>query len=365
MDKTAPLRYNIKKKRELTMAKEGKKRSALRTIAIILGAIVFALLLTVFVFVNSKLNKLGELDDMTGELPEEIPEEELYEAEDSEVELGEDAVEYVPEDIIWAPDPSGADEILSGKVKNILLIGQDRRPGEGGRARSDAMILASMNSGTGKITLVSFMRDTYVQIPGHTDNRLNTAFRFGGADLLCDTLYKNFEITVDGVAMVDFRSFTEVIDAIGGVTVDLTAAEANYMTDVFEIPCRKGANRLDGEAALGYSRIRHVGGGDRGRTERQRNVIVAIVNEMKTMSLSEINETVDKVLGLVYTDMSNVQIMSYAVKALGMDLSDIASYSIPAPDTYRSARIRGMAVYVPDLEANRELLRQYLYGQGE
>ena len=63
--------------------------------------------------------------------------------------------------------------------------------------------------------------------------------------------------------------------------------------------------------------------------------------------------------------MSNVQIMSYAVKALGMDLSDIASYSIPAPDTYRPARIRGMAVYVPDLEANRELLRQYLYGQGE
>lgn len=347
------------------MAKKGKKRSALRTIAIILGAIVFALLLTVFVFVNSKLNKLGELDDVTGELPEEIPEEELYEAEDSEVELGEDAFEYAPEDIIWAPDPSGADELLSGKVKNILLIGQDRRPGEGGRARSDAMILASMNSGTGKITLVSFMRDTYVQIPGHTDNRLNTAFRFGGAELLCDTLYKNFGITVDGVAMVDFRSFTEVIDAIGGVTIDLTAAEANYMTDVFEIPYRKGANRLDGEAALCYSRIRHVGGGDRGRTERQRNVIVAIVNEMKTMSLSEINETVDKVLGLVYTDMSNVQIMSYAVKALGMDLSDIASYSIPAPDTYRPARIRGMAVYVPDLEANRELLRQYLYGQGE
>ena len=109
---------------------------------------------------------------------------------------------------------------------NIMLIGQDRRPGEA-RTRSDSMILCTFNKKTGQMTMTSFLRDLYVQIPGYQDNRLNVAYAAGGMPLLNETLKHNFGIHVDGNIEVDFTQFAQLVDLMGGVSMELRQDEAN------------------------------------------------------------------------------------------------------------------------------------------
>ena len=113
---------------------------------------------------------------------------------------------------------------------NILLVGQDRRPNEG-RQRSDAMILCSFNPETNRMSAISFLRDLYVQIPGYDDNRLNAAYAFGGFELIKETFNHNFGITVDGCLESDFEGFEKIIDAVGGVEIELTSEEAEIVGD--------------------------------------------------------------------------------------------------------------------------------------
>ena len=126
--------------------------------------------------------------------------------------------EMDPEDVIWPEDDNGV--IRDKDIINILLIGQDRRPGEG-RARSDSMMIATLNRKNGSIKITSLMRDMYVQIPGYSDNRINAAYAFGGMKLLNEVIAKNFLIHIDGNIEVDFEGFIEGIDIIGGVEISI------------------------------------------------------------------------------------------------------------------------------------------------
>ena len=131
-----------------------------------------------------------------------------------------------PGDVEW--EGQDGQLLRNENVINILLIGQDRRPGEK-RARSDSMILCSFNKKTKELTLTSFMRDMYVSIPGYSAHKINSSFAWGGMSLLNETLKQNFGIVIDGNFAVDFNSFTKVIDIMGGVDLYLTSAEANYI----------------------------------------------------------------------------------------------------------------------------------------
>ena len=159
--------------------------------------------------------------------------------------------------------PIEADHLI-----NILLVGQDRQAGQG-RQRSDTMILCSYNPNTNEVSLISFLRDLYVSIPGgYSNNRLNAAYAFGGFPLLYKTLEQNFGVKIDGGVEVDFGGFTELIDLIGGVDIYLTAKEAPYVAT----SCKEGMNHLNGRKALNYARIRKIDS-DFGRTNRQRTLI--------------------------------------------------------------------------------------------
>lgn len=348
------------------MEREKKRRRLaprLKVLGIILGALLM-LCIAAFIYINIKLEKLGTLAPEQTPIAEEgMAEDEIYEQDDVPAgsEQNESAEEMEPEDVVWAEDP--VDLEAQSMVTNILLIGQDRRPEESGTTRSDAIMIVSMNAETKKVTLVSIMRDTYVQIPGHVDNRINAAYRFGGASLLCETIEKNFGLKIDGTVGVDFSGFVDVINAVGGVDIDLTSAEAEHLSGVHP-NLHAGLNRLNGEEALSYSRIRHLAGGDRMRTQRQRNVITSLINRFKSSSLTELNKLIDTVLPLVSTDLGNLEIMHYAVTALTMDLGDLRSHAIPVEGAYKSARIRGMAVYVPDLGKTREALAEMLHSGG-
>lgn len=256
------------------------------------------------------------------------------------------------------------EQLHDDNVINILLIGSDTSGSS--RARSDSMILLSINKNNNTLYLTSFMRDLYVQIPGgYSDNRINASYRFGGASLLDSTIQKNFGITVDGNVEVNFTQFAKVIDILGGVDVTLTAKEAAYMRDHWGFTSiQEGANHLNGEQALGYCRIRKIDS-DHKRTERQRKVLTAIANSARNMSIGQVMDVINQVLPYVKTDLSDSEILDYATTGLTMLAggSSIKSSKVPLDSSYYySAKIRGMAVMVPDLTKCNQYLKNTIYG---
>ena len=291
----------------------------------------------------------------------------------SEVTLSQEEIEAIenetdpPEELTGDLDEhdgvldENADLIAKGDhIINILLIGQDRRPGET-RARSDSMILCTIDAQEKTLVMTSFLRDLYVDIPdwnGRTyqDNRLNACYAFGGMGMLDLALEKNFGIQVDNNLEVDFSGFEKIINIFGGVTIDLTKAEANYLGGGL----KEGTNFLNPEQALAYSRIRYLDS-DFGRTNRQRNVLTALFNSMKNMNSDQLSQLINNILPMITTDMTNADITGYMVKLIPiLPELEITTQHIPAPGTYKSCYVRGMAVLVPDLEANRAILRETL-----
>lgn len=234
---------------------------------------------------------------------------------------------------------------------NILLIGQDRQEGED-RQRSDAMILCSFNPETNKMSIISFLRDLYVQIPGREDNRLNAAYAFGGFELLKETLGLNFGITVDGCLESDFSGFEKIIDTIGGVEIELTEEEASIVGG----GATEGLCTLNGKQALIYARIRKIDS-DFQRTERQRKIMNSVFEKAKTYSLTELAMFFSEILPLMSTDMNDDEIMTFALTlASSFQNLEIQSYSIPSQGNYKNETIRGMAVLVPDLYEIKKLI---------
>ncbi|HAQ39751.1 MAG TPA: LytR family transcriptional regulator [Clostridiales bacterium] len=255
--------------------------------------------------------------------------------------------------------PDNEDSMISKDIVNILLIGQDKRPGEE-VARSDSMIIATINKKTNSIKLTSLMRDMYVQIPGYDDNKINAAYALGGMDLLTEAVESNFLIKIDGCIEVDFAGFEKIIDEIGGIDIDLNRDEAYYLSRSSGSRFSEGVNRLTGETALTYSRIRYVGNDDYERTERQRNVLVSVFEEIKDSNLKTLLEMADDILPLVTTNLTNTQILNLATKVMLMNVSDIETYRIPADGEFTPDTIKNMSVLVPDLPANRALLKEYI-----
>lgn len=336
-----------------------KKRKGKRVLFWVLIAILALLLcglMVLFAVYNYSMDKLNRPDPTETYLSEE----ELLRQQSTETdpEADEDYPTLDPADITR---PGDAELIgQADKIVNILLVGQDRRPGEG-RARSDSMILCSFNKTKGTIQMISFLRDLYVPIPGgYMDNRLNAAYAMGGFELLDDTLETNFGIRIDGNVEVDFSGFTKVVDALGGVDINLTQAEADWMNMGTYRGFEPGLNHMDGEAALSYSRIRYLDS-DFYRTDRQRNVLTSMLDSVRSIDLATAKSLVDELFPLVTTDLTNTQILSYLTALLPM-LSDaeVNSFHIPSDDGFYYASIRGMSVVVPDMEMARQQLKEAL-----
>ncbi|MBQ7817976.1 MAG: LCP family protein [Oscillospiraceae bacterium] len=243
---------------------------------------------------------------------------------------------------------------------NILLVGQDRRPGQG-RQRSDSMILCSFNKSKGTFSMISFLRDTYVYIPGWGSEKLNAAYAHGGFKLLYETLAVNFGVSVDAGVEVDFSGFEQIIDLLGGVSIDVTKKESDYMKTNWGIEVPAGVSRLNGKQALAYSRIRKLDM-DAMRAQRQRKVLTSLVNEYKNKSVSEMLEILDDVLPMVTTTMSNDEIINYAKDLFPMlSSTTITNQQIPAAGTYRDMTVGTVtATKVADMEVNRQILRDLL-----
>ena len=261
------------------------------------------------------------------------------------------------------PLGSSASEIggSDSDLLNILLIGQDAREGEDG-ARSDSMILCTYNKATRELTMTSFLRDLYVPIPGYGSNRINAAYAFGGMPLLEKTIGQNFQVSIDGSIEVDFSHFSEIIDQLGGVEMELRQDEADVINRQTGSELSEGVHKLDGFQALTYARIRNLDmDGDFSRTNRQRKVMSALVDSLRGSSLKELTPVIGNILPMLTTDLSRGQLFLYALEILpNLSEINIQSQRIPADGTFTDETIDGMSVLVADMEAQRQYLRSTL-----
>jgi len=255
------------------------------------------------------------------------------------------------------------ERLQSEDVINILLVGKDYSAA-GSRPRTDSMILLSINKRTNSLSMVSLMRDLYVQIPGgYSDNRINAAYRFGGIELLNATIEKNFGVIIDGNVEVGFGQFATIINILGGVEIELTPAEANYMRNIGFSRIVAGKNLLGGEAALQYCRIRAIDS-DHKRTERQRNLLQTVAASAKNMSVSQVLQLIDQVLPYVQTDLAPNEIIELATESLNALKSSggIKSGKVPQSGQYYGSTIMGMQVMVPNLIQCNQYLKAFIYG---
>lgn len=343
--------------KEMKKTKDKKPINKKKMLVICLSVLLVLLLIVLGVLIY--LDQMFDLINWTnGKLPQ-MSEQEMLEYLNGEKETMDpdfDGEILNPEDINL--DTVDGPSILNENMINILLIGQDRRPGET-RARSDSMILCSYNKQKNELTMISFMRDLYVKIPGYSSHKMNSSFAWGGMSLLNDTILTNFGIEIDGDFAVDFEAFGDVIDTIGGVDINLTAAEARYINSS---KYSAGVNHLDGQDALTYARIRKIGNADFERTSRQQNVINAVLEKCKKMSLTELDALLKAVLPLLSTNMEQSTILALAAELLP-SLSTLKineRVRIPADGTYSFAWVSDMSVLMPDLKANRDILEELL-----
>jgi len=263
-------------------------------------------------------------------------------------------------------------------VTNILLIGNDSRlNGEDGR--SDAMILVSVSKTSGKILMTSILRDVYVEIPGHGSNRLNAAYAFGGPELLMETIQHNFDIPVSRYVLVNFEAFAGVVDAVGGVDIELTTEEIGwvnaYLNEYNELTGHEfgynyltqtepGVIHLNGPQALAYSRNRYVGT-DFGRTERQRKVMEEIIKKLPGAVITNMDGLMEGLCPNLTTNLTMNECYGLVLRLPFLLKYERVSGSIPLEGTWWDQNIDGMAVLGIDFEANKNYLHENLYVKPE
>ncbi len=347
---------------------------------IILGEIAYL----IFGHFYTKLDRVQRMDN--DELNAAIA---AYIAEEEAAPPIEEAPEDIPDDIIIATEDevndiqaqiqaalaaNGGSKISDDDVINILLIGSDARS-RTERARSDVMILVSLNKKTEHIAVTSFMRDIYTYIPNYGYNKLNAPYAIAGADYLIQTLEDDFGISIDNYAAVNFYAFADVIDAIGGVDVYLDNSEVDFINTFVSEQAAMGIGtgsawldytngdyaHLNGTQALAHCRNRRIGNGDFSRTERQREVVYAMIQKARTLSLTELYDLADTVLPLVTTDLSQGDCLSLLLDSGTYLGYFVETMQIPDVDYYLTM-INGMSVIRIDFSENAAVLKELIYG---
>ncbi|MBQ5545459.1 MAG: LCP family protein, partial [Clostridia bacterium] len=264
-------------------------------------------------------------------------------------------------------------------VTNILMIGTDNRGSSSRHCRSDSMIILSVNRRTKKIILTSVMRDIYANIPGAGNTRINAAYAYGGPNLLIRTIEKNFKIHLDKYVQVDFYSFMDIVDAVGGVEMNVSAAEIRVMNTIYipelnehlglpknldKIDVNKaGIMKLNGKQAVAYSRVRYVGNGDFGRTERQRKVLNEIFKTAKGMSVSELNQFANVALPCITTNLTKGEVLSMLMQTPEFLEYDMVSARMPIDGSFKYMTVRKMSVLGVDFSKNTKYWYKTVYGE--
>jgi LCP family protein required for cell wall assembly len=230
----------------------------------------------------------------------------------------------------------------------LLLLGADRRPGERAIPRSDALLVVRVDSALGRVAVLSLPRDLWVPIPGHGSNRLNSAYLWGerdgppgaGMELARATVSDLLGIPIDYVAVADFRGFAGLVDALGGITVDVERplVDSRFPTagrGTTLVRFAAGRQRMDGVTALTYARIRHPDS-DFARASRQQAVLLAIAERVRERgdlaNMLAAERASAALVGYVQTDMSPEQMLALAWALRDLDFGTVERYTLQEAD---------------------------------
>jgi len=348
---------------------DGKKIVLIALIVVLV--LIIGLAIAGIIYYNSVLSMMSRPEDVT--VPT-LSEEELNEL------LGLNATEETVEETT-SPLETWPEIISDKNITNIMVVGQAAREGEDHRL-SDSNILVSINRETKTITLTSIIRDLCVRIPAYEGrqggyNRINVVYHLGSyytgekidsMKMMEMCIEQNFGVKVDHSIEIDFGIFSDIVNLLGGVEVELSEDEANFMKwnyyyhePILEL--QPGLNKLDGFSALCYARLRKVGNGDWDRTARQRLIITKLLDKLKGMNILKVNDLFKQILPNIVTDMTNEEITNYAFEFIPM-LTDlkIQSQTIPFENTWwgTDRDPNGVHDYVIecDLTKNGKLLQE-------
>lgn len=314
-----------------------------------------------------------------------------------------DSVNYVADDdrsAKKASDPQGmstgnvigdSELLQDSKVLNVMLFGEDNNHGEK-YGRTDTMILLSIDNIHKKLKLTSFQRDTYVYIPGEGYNKINASYTAGGAKLSIETIESNFGIKIDRYAIVNFASFINIIDTLGGIDMEVTQDEIDYInyqmyknhqvegrTTITDPP---GVVHLNGQEALWYARNRGltkgedgneigINGDDWDRTSRQRKLLETMVNRFKTADLGQIISIVNQVGPMVTTNLKKDEITALVANSLTYLNYKVVQNYIPKEGLWyynnpndESWDIAGSCILIADMTAQRKAFADFIYETG-
>ena len=261
-------------------------------------------------------------------------------------------------------------------VYNILLVGVEAIGNNSmASGRTDSIMIATINTKQKTLGLTSIMRDSYVTIPGYYNTKINAAFGHGGIKLLYETIAYNYNLRLDGSAIVSFKTFQKIIDELGGIDIEITPAEAqylnttNYVSKKSNRTLKPGMNHMNGNQALGYARVRYratLDGSvdDFGRTSRHRRVMAAIFKEVKKSNPITLVRLLDTVLSQVQTDIKKSNASSYLAEVMELSIDGVPldNLRLPIDGSYQGAKINRQAVVTFDSAMNKDALANFVFG---
>lgn len=258
----------------------------------------------------------------------------------------------------------------SDSIINIALFGVDAVDGEAGR--SDSIMIATIDTVHKKLKLTSIMRDSYVAIDGHGNDKINHAYAFGGPQLAIKTLNENFDLNIEDFASVNFETLPKIIDKIGGIELDIDADELEYINGYIahlnningtSEPAIEstGLQHVSGTQALAFCRIRYTSGGDYKRTERHREVLTKIFEKIETLPATSYPSLLLEVLPMVNTSLTYNEILDLGTEVLKLGDSSMELERFPLDDYCEGKMIDGIYYLSFDKETTVEQLHNYIF----
>ena len=255
------------------------------------------------------------------------------------------------------------------KITNIALFGIDSLNGEAGR--SDSIMVATIDPVHKKIKVTSIMRDSYVNIEGYGLDKINHAYAYGGPELAIKTINENFGLNIKNFATVDFSSLPTIINLLGGIDIEITNEEIQYINDYINSLnalegtassniYNPGVQHLDGIQALAYSRIRYTAGGDYERTQRHRTVLNALFNKILSSPMTSYPSLLNKLLPYVETSLTTTDVLSLATEVVGIG-NNLEQDRFPRDGYGEGATIGGVYYLTFDIETAKTQMREYIF----
>ncbi len=276
---------------------------------------------------------------------------------------------------IESNDGNQPDNKGTGEIKNIVLYGIDSFEDTVGR--SDAIILATVDTKHNKLKLTSLIRDTYVNIPGHGYDKLNHAFAYGQETLSMKTINQTFGLDVDDYVKVNFTGLEDIIDAVGGLDIEITEDEiSDYVSPNMNEHIRHlsqnkgikpkyitepGVHHLNGLQTTAYVRIRYTEGGDIKRTERQRHVLNLLFDKVMNAGVLKLPSIISEVLPYVETSLTKSEILSLGTKVLSSGMKDLHQETFPHLDYSEDSMINDIYYRTFDEEETKKQIQDYIY----